>query len=142
MTLHFTQIFLTDARTFIFVLPFSAQQTEARHFNMLFVAVNNSSAIQVVGTQLHGHAVAGQNADKVLAHPPRYMGQHFVVILELDLEHGIGQRLYDRCHYLNRVFLRQTVSRFWCFRTFNSLDRGYSVRILAPVAVTATVCSK
>src|ERR1035437_1374307 len=78
----------------------------------LFVAVNDSSAIQVVGTQLHGYAVARQNTNEVLAHSSRDMGQHLVVILELDLEHGIGQGLNDRCHYLNRVFLRQTVSRF------------------------------
>jgi hypothetical protein len=50
------------------------------------------------------------------------MGQHFVVIFELDLKHGIGQRLNDRCHNLNRVFLRQTVSRFWVLPHLNVLD--------------------
>jgi hypothetical protein len=38
------------------------------------------------------------------------MGQRLVIILELDLEHGIGQRLSDHRHYLNRIFLRQTAS--------------------------------
>jgi hypothetical protein len=33
-----------------------------------------------------------------------------VIVLELDLEHGVGQRLGDHCHDLNRVFLRQTAS--------------------------------
>jgi hypothetical protein len=41
------------------------------------------------------------------------MGQNLVIILELDLEHGIGQRFHHHRHYLNRVFLRQTVSCFW-----------------------------
>jgi hypothetical protein len=40
------------------------------------------------------------------------MRQNLVLILKLYLEHGIGQRLKDSCHYLNRVFLRQSVSRF------------------------------
>jgi hypothetical protein len=40
------------------------------------------------------------------------MGQHFMIILEFDLEHGIGQRLNDYRHYLDRVFLRQAASRF------------------------------
>src|SRR5271157_2264542 len=75
-----------------------------------FVAVNNPPAIQVVGAQLHGHAIAGQYADEVLAHPSRDMGQSLVIVLELDLEHGIGQRLCDHRHYLNRIFLRQTAS--------------------------------
>ena len=78
--------------------------------NQLLVPVHNPSAIQVVRTQLHGHAVAGQYPDEVLAHPSRDMGQHLVIILEFDFEHGVGQRLNDRCHYLNRIFFRQSVS--------------------------------
>jgi hypothetical protein len=38
------------------------------------------------------------------------MGQRLVIVLELDLEHGIGQRLSDHRHYLNHVFFRQTAS--------------------------------
>jgi hypothetical protein len=95
---------------FHLVLPFSAHPFRARVFKNLLVAVNDPPAIQVVGTQLHGHAIAGQNADEVLAHPSRDMGQSLVIVLELDLEHGIRQRLRDHCHYLNRIFLRQTAS--------------------------------
>lgn len=40
------------------------------------------------------------------------MRQDLVLILKLYLKHGIRQRLKDSCHYLNRVFLRQSVSRF------------------------------
>jgi hypothetical protein len=76
----------------------------------IFVPVNDSPAIQVVGTQLHGHAVTRQDANEVLPHPSGNMGQHLVIVLEFDLEHGVGQRFCDHCHYLNRVFLRQTAS--------------------------------
>ncbi len=31
-----------------------------------------------------------------------------MLILQLDLEHGIGQRFHHHRHHLNRVFLRQT----------------------------------
>jgi hypothetical protein len=67
-----------------------------------------------------------------------------VVVLELHLEHSVGQRLGDRCHDLNRVFLRQTVStsagRYSRYRLVKL--SSYSVKTFAPVAVTATVCSK
>jgi hypothetical protein len=36
------------------------------------------------------------------------MSQHLMLILQLDLEHGVGQSFHHYCHYLNRVFLRQT----------------------------------
>jgi len=78
-----------------------------------FIAVHDSAAIQVVGTQFHRYAVAGKNADKVLAHASRDMGQHLVIVLEFDLEHGVRKRFHHHRHYLNRVFLRQAVSRFW-----------------------------
>jgi len=68
------------------------------------VSVHNSPAVQVVRTQLNGYAVTRQNSDEVLAHPARDVGQHFVVRLKLHLEHGVGQRLNDSCHDLNRVF--------------------------------------
>jgi hypothetical protein len=103
------------------LLPFSAHSFLARLSKNLFVAVNDPPAIQVVWTQFDGHAVTWKNADEVLAHSARNMGQNLMVRLELHLKHGIGQRLNDRRHYLNRVFFRQSVSRFWCFRT-SALD--------------------
>jgi len=41
---------------------------------------------------------------------PETWVQRLVIVLEFDLEHGIGQRLGDHRHYLNRIFLRQTAS--------------------------------
>jgi len=65
-------------------------------------------------------------------------------LFQLDLKHGIRQCLNDRCHYLNRVFFRQTVSRRGATaRLLLGLEYCYyAVRIIAPVSVTATVCSK
>ena len=40
------------------------------------------------------------------------MRQYLVLVLQFHLEHRIRQRLDDHRHYFNRVFLRQTVSRF------------------------------
>jgi hypothetical protein len=67
-----------------------------------------------------------------------------VIVLEFDLEHGIGQRLNDHRHYLNRIFLRQTASTSaGALMPNRPVARAcYSVKILAPAAVTATVCSK
>jgi hypothetical protein len=88
----------------------------------LLVPIHNSSAIQVVRTQLNGYAVTRQNADEILAHSSRDVCQHFVIRLELHLEHGVGQRLNNRCHDLNRVFFRQTVSTSEVLRTPSALD--------------------
>src|SRR5450631_1369681 len=33
-----------------------------------FIAIHDASAVQVVGRKLHGHFIARQNADEVLAH--------------------------------------------------------------------------
>ena len=143
MTLHFTQIFFTDARTFI-VTALLCASIPCAASKPLFVPVHNSPAIQIIRAKLHRHAIARQDADEVLAHPARDMGQDLVVVLELHLEHSVGQRLGDRCHDLNRVFLRQTVStsagRYSRYRLVKL--SSYSVKTFAPVAVTATVCSK
>jgi hypothetical protein len=54
MTLHFSQIGLTDGLTFMGV-------------SSLFKTVRDPTAGQVVRGQFHGHSVAGQNTDEV--HP-------------------------------------------------------------------------
>src|SRR5271163_3916301 len=109
--------------------------------NGLLIAVDNPPACKIVRAELHCHAIAGKNPDKILPHAPRNMGQSLVLVFKLHLEHGIRQRLDDRCHHFNRVFLRQTLSRS-ASPTAGSSRTTYCVKITAPSAVTATVCSK
>src|ERR671920_2578047 len=61
----------------------------------LLVAVDDATAGQVVGRELHDHAVLRQDADVVLTHLAADVGEHPVPVLELHPEHRIGQRLDD-----------------------------------------------
>jgi len=74
----------------------------------LLIAVDDPPAIQVVRAELHRYTIAGENTDEIFPHAPGNVSQHLVVVLQLYLEHGIGQRFHHHRHYLNRVFLRQT----------------------------------
>src|SRR5262245_5812741 len=96
ITLHFSHIFLTDGRTFIFfsLLVF-----------WLLVSIGDAAAAEVVRRELDLHAVTGEDPDVVHAHLPRDVGEHLVPVLELDAEHGVGQRLDHRALYQNRVIL-------------------------------------
>src|SRR6476659_6789373 len=78
MTLHFGQIRLTDARTFMtsFLLP---------------QPIDDATPGEVVGGKLDEHLVAGQDADEVLPHLAGDVGEDLMLVLELDLEHGVGQ---------------------------------------------------
>jgi hypothetical protein len=117
MTLHLSQIFFTDARTFITSLQPSAISRQENLFDIergLFVSVNNSSAIQIVGRELNCHFVARQDADKILAHFAGNMGQNLVLVFQFHLEHGIRQRLNHGCHYFNRVFFAHSLLKIGC----------------------------
>lgn len=93
--MHLSQIFFTDALTFMTLLT-------------LFVAVHDSAPGEIVGAKFYRHPIAGEDADEVFPHTSRNMRQNLVLVFKLDFEHRVGQRLYDSCHYFNRVFLRQT----------------------------------
>src|SRR4051794_26139394 len=92
MTLHFSHMGLTLGRTFI----------ERR---LLLVPIGDPTSGEVVRGDLHLHPIAGEDADPVHAHAAGAVGQDFVAVLELDLEHGIGKGLDDRPFEHDRIFL-------------------------------------
>jgi hypothetical protein len=108
MILHLSQIFFTDARTFIN----SSQLRNSRSLRFapydstdnLLIPVNDAAAIQVIGRKFDSYLVPGQDADEILAHFAGDMGQDLVLVFEFYLKHGVGQRLDHRCHDLDRVF--------------------------------------
>ena len=61
----------------------------------LFVAIGDSTAVQVVWTQLDLHAVAGQDADVVAAHLAGDVTEHIVSVVQFDPEHRVGESLGD-----------------------------------------------
>ena len=76
----------------------------------LLVAVDNAAAVEVVRAELNRDAVAGEDADEVFAHTSGDVCKGLMLVLKLDLEHGIWQGLNNRSHHFNCIFLRQTIS--------------------------------
>jgi hypothetical protein len=64
------------------------------------------AAERQAGMQLHLHAVAGQNADEVLAHLARNNAKDFAIrVVQAQLEHRVGQRQGDNGFQFNRLTL-------------------------------------
>src|SRR3954465_7344926 len=117
ITLHLSQIFFTDGWTFTGAAlipvvrgrPRASVVTPDRRGSL--VAVDDATAREVVGRQLHDHAVLGQDADVVLPHLAADVGEHPVPVLQLDPEPRVGQRLDDATLDLDGpVFLRHAVN--------------------------------
>src|SRR6266404_694109 len=83
-----SHIVLTDGRTFMSAVP-----------------VGDSTAVQVVGTQLHLDLVARKDANVVLAHLPGDGGQDGVAAVDLHPEHRARERLDDLALNLDLLFL-------------------------------------
>jgi len=102
ITLHFSHIFLTDGRTFM-ASRLLLDRSWCRRGSL--VPVGDAAATQVVWSELHLDAITRQDPDVVHSHLPRDVGEHLVPVLELDAEHGVGQRLDHRPLYQDRVVL-------------------------------------
>ena len=105
MTLHLSQIGLTLGLTFmsIFRSESAARVTRLARGEWvgvrehsgpqpraLLVAVDDATAGEVVGAELHHHAVLGEDPDVVLAHLAGDVGENLVTVAQLDPEHRIG----------------------------------------------------
>lgn len=62
----------------------------------LFVAINDSATGQVVRTQLHNHAILGEDTNVVLTHLARNVGKNLVTVGQLNTKHRVGQGLDNR----------------------------------------------
>src|ERR1017187_9284066 len=156
MTLHLSQIFLTDALTFInqfsvLSCQFSVlsdcncrslaslgmtkpKRKRIKNLNQnLFIAVHNPPAIQIVRRKFDRDFVSRQYPYKVLPHLAGNVRQYLVFVFKLHLEHGIGQRFDDRCHHFNRVLFTHYPPEF-LLTTDPSLRSGSRQR--APASLT------
>src|SRR3984957_20825232 len=69
-------------------------------------AVGDATFGQVVGRHFHQYLVAGKDADAVLAHASRRVGDDFVLVLELDAEGGVRQQLRHHTGKFQQRFFR------------------------------------
>src|SRR5689334_8124873 len=77
----------------------------------LLVAVDDPATGQVVGGQLHHHAVLGEDPDVVLAHLAADVGEDLVPVAELHSEHRVGEGLHDGALVLDHAFFLRHVLR-------------------------------
>src|SRR5690242_18458062 len=71
----------------------------------LLVAVDDPTAIEVVGAELHLDAVAEHDADAVAAHAAGRVADGLVAVVERDPEHAVAQGLRDLALELDGLFL-------------------------------------
>ena len=84
--MHFSQIFLTLVRTFMACLSFKVVNGVE-----LLVAIRDTTAGEVVGSEFNLHLVAGQNSDVMHPHLSGDVRQDSVAILEFHSEHCIWE---------------------------------------------------
>lgn len=71
-------------------------------------AVDDATLGQVVGGDLYGHPVAGDDSDEVLSHLAGDVGEDAMAVLQLNHELGIGKGLDDASFGANRFFFGHT----------------------------------
>ncbi len=56
----------------------------------MLLAEGDPASGEIIGGELYGHFVAGEDANEVLSHLSRNMSQHSVFVLQLHSKHGVG----------------------------------------------------
>src|SRR5262245_11716794 len=93
MILQLSQRVLTDAETFI------------RPFSRLLEPIRDATAREVIRRQLDADTVSGQDPDEIHPELAADVCQYAVLVLQLNGEHRVRERLDDRSLYFNRVLL-------------------------------------
>ena len=81
---------LLDARVDLHLVPHSSR---------------DPTSLEVIRRQLHEDLVARDDPDEVHPHLPGDVRQHRVAVLELHLEHRVGEGLGDRALHLDDVLV-------------------------------------
>src|SRR5687767_943058 len=97
------------------------------HRLLVLVAVVDAATGDVVGRDLEPYAVAGENADAVLAHAAAGVGEHAGTILQRDAEIRVRQHLEHGAVHLQHFFLGHD----------KSLSCARRARCSVPVMTTA-----
>src|SRR5260370_699804 len=82
-----------------------ARSTTSPPLQILLVAMHNPAARQIVRRKLDRDFVSRQNPDEILAHFAGNVRQDLVLVLQLNAEHRVRQRLDHRGHHFNGVLL-------------------------------------
>src|SRR5215217_5211932 len=111
ITLQLSQRALMEALTFNVSSSCATVRRDGRRSLVLLQSVRDPTACQVVGRKLYPYTVAGQDPDEVHPKLSGDMRQHAVPVLQLNREHGVGQRFDNRTFDLDRIFFRH--GRCW-----------------------------
>src|SRR5215218_10412943 len=104
--------------------------TDGRTFKLLLaVAEGDPAAGEVIGRELDLDAVAGGDADVVLAHLPRDRGEDGMTAVELHPEHRAGERLDDLAFDLDLLFLDWHRPLWVCDSRTRGKARRYAARV-------------
>lgn len=115
--LHLSQIFFTEARTFIIkphpIIFVKTKNTSSSasisqflrmsRISILLISIGDPSSCQVIRRQLNSHFIAWEYSNEVFSHFSGDMGQHSMTILYLHSKHSIGQWLDNGPFDLNDI---------------------------------------
>ncbi len=97
---------MTEDRTFMILSRLKRPQAP-----VLLVPVCDASPRPVVGRDLDGDPVTGEDLDVVHPHLPRDVSQHLMPIVEFHAEHRVGQCLVHYAFYGDALLLCHSLSR-------------------------------